>query len=196
MVNGAFFVPSGEGMEEIYDKASSTDPKSSALVDALTQNAGVLGDPRCGAPALPSPRELSPFARPLFLPPCSMAFVHARVGKVDRWCPRRRHVDGAGALRCRVSVGLSLISYWGWEISRETGPTGYLFAGAWARAGRFGLLVVRLLITRALLLTSSDGATGRRTVGPPCSPARFAAHRSARERFPADLAAPPLFSVQ
>ncbi|KAJ1295327.1 hypothetical protein BS78_01G215700 [Paspalum vaginatum] len=45
MVNGAFFVPSGEGMEDIYDKASSTDPKSSALVDALTQNAGVLGDP-------------------------------------------------------------------------------------------------------------------------------------------------------
>jgi len=46
MVNGAFFVPSGEGMEEIYDKASSTDPKSAAPVDALTQNAGVLGDPR------------------------------------------------------------------------------------------------------------------------------------------------------
>ncbi|KAG2537726.1 hypothetical protein PVAP13_9NG268573 [Panicum virgatum] len=46
MVNGAFFVPSGEGMEEIYDKASSTDPKSAALVDALTQNTGVLGDPR------------------------------------------------------------------------------------------------------------------------------------------------------
>ena len=87
MVNGAFFVPSGEGMEEIYDKASSTDPKSSALVDALTQNAGVLGDPRCGAPALPSPRELSPFARPLFLPSCSMAFVHARVGKVDGCVP-------------------------------------------------------------------------------------------------------------
>ena len=75
MVNGAFFVPSGEGMEEIYDKASSTDPKSSALVDALTQNAGVLGDPRCGAPALPSPRELSPFARPLFLPSCSMLWL-------------------------------------------------------------------------------------------------------------------------
>lgn len=46
MVNGAYFVPSGEGMEEIYEKASSTDPKSSALVDTLTQNAGVLGDPR------------------------------------------------------------------------------------------------------------------------------------------------------
>ncbi|XP_066341206.1 probable pectate lyase 5 isoform X1 [Miscanthus floridulus] len=46
MVNGAFFVPSGEGLEDIFDKASSTDPKSSALVDVLTQNAGVLGDLR------------------------------------------------------------------------------------------------------------------------------------------------------
>ncbi|KAL6643147.1 hypothetical protein ACP70R_021328 [Stipagrostis hirtigluma subsp. patula] len=46
MVNGAYFVPSGEGMEEIYEKATSIDPKSSALIDALTQNAGVLGDPR------------------------------------------------------------------------------------------------------------------------------------------------------
>lgn len=46
MVNGAFFVPSGEGLEDIYDKASSTDPKSAALVDKLTQNAGVLGEPR------------------------------------------------------------------------------------------------------------------------------------------------------
>ena len=46
MVNGAYFVPSGEGLEDIYGKASSTDPKSSALVDTLTQNAGVFGDPR------------------------------------------------------------------------------------------------------------------------------------------------------
>ncbi|VAH03984.1 unnamed protein product [Triticum turgidum subsp. durum] len=47
MVNGAFFVPSGEGMENIYDKASSgVDPKSSALVDQLTIGAGVLGGPR------------------------------------------------------------------------------------------------------------------------------------------------------
>uniref|UniRef100_A0A0D9XKB0 Pectate lyase n=1 Tax=Leersia perrieri TaxID=77586 RepID=A0A0D9XKB0_9ORYZ len=46
MVNGAFFVPSGEGLEDIYDKASSTDPKSSALVDQLTAGAGVLGGPR------------------------------------------------------------------------------------------------------------------------------------------------------
>uniref|UniRef100_A0A452YC29 Uncharacterized protein n=1 Tax=Aegilops tauschii subsp. strangulata TaxID=200361 RepID=A0A452YC29_AEGTS len=47
MVNGAFFVPSGEGMENIYDKASSgVDPKSSALVDQLTMGAGVLGGPR------------------------------------------------------------------------------------------------------------------------------------------------------
>jgi hypothetical protein len=28
MVNSAFFVPSGEGLEAIYEKASSTDPKS------------------------------------------------------------------------------------------------------------------------------------------------------------------------
>ncbi|KQJ96954.1 probable pectate lyase 5 [Brachypodium distachyon] len=46
MVNGAFFVPSGEGMEDIYQKASSIDPKSSALVDQLTIGAGVLGGPR------------------------------------------------------------------------------------------------------------------------------------------------------
>ncbi|KAG8088624.1 hypothetical protein GUJ93_ZPchr0010g10320 [Zizania palustris] len=46
MVNGAFFVPSGEELEAIYDKASSTDPKSSALVDQLTAGAGVLGGPR------------------------------------------------------------------------------------------------------------------------------------------------------
>uniref|UniRef100_A0ACD5ZZL2 Uncharacterized protein n=3 Tax=Avena sativa TaxID=4498 RepID=A0ACD5ZZL2_AVESA len=43
MVNGAFFVPSGEGMEAIY---SSVEPKSSALVDQLTMGAGVLGGPR------------------------------------------------------------------------------------------------------------------------------------------------------
>ena len=46
MVNGAFFVPSGEGMEAIYEKASSIDPKSAALVDQLTMGAGVLGGPR------------------------------------------------------------------------------------------------------------------------------------------------------
>ncbi|KAK1694579.1 hypothetical protein QYE76_011276 [Lolium multiflorum] len=46
MVNGAFFVPSGEGLEAIYDKASSVDPKSAALVDQLTMGAGVLGGPR------------------------------------------------------------------------------------------------------------------------------------------------------
>ena len=98
MVNGAFFVPSGEGMEEIYDKASSTDPKSAALVDALTQNTGVLGDPRYGAPALPSPRELSR-SRGLSsrLGSCSVAFVRARVGKGQGWCPRRRHIGAASA---------------------------------------------------------------------------------------------------
>ncbi|KAJ3690035.1 hypothetical protein LUZ61_019199 [Rhynchospora tenuis] len=48
MVNGAFFVPSGEGLEAKYAKASSTDPKSAAMIDQLTGNAGVFGDPRNG----------------------------------------------------------------------------------------------------------------------------------------------------
>jgi hypothetical protein len=46
MVNGAFFVPSGEGLETTYEKASSVEAKSAALVDMLTQNAGVLGERR------------------------------------------------------------------------------------------------------------------------------------------------------
>lgn len=46
MVNGAFFVPSGEGLEVRYAKAESVEPKSAALIDLLTMNAGVLGGPR------------------------------------------------------------------------------------------------------------------------------------------------------
>jgi pectate lyase len=46
MVNDAFFVPSGEGLEAKFAKASSTDPKSAAMIDQLTRNAGVFGDPR------------------------------------------------------------------------------------------------------------------------------------------------------
>ncbi|KAL0382703.1 UNVERIFIED_CONTAM: putative pectate lyase 13 [Sesamum calycinum] len=46
MVNGAFFVPSGEGLSMQYAKASSVEPKSAALIDQLTMNAGVLGGPR------------------------------------------------------------------------------------------------------------------------------------------------------
>ena len=46
MVNGAFFVPSGEGLDTQYTKASSVEPKSAGLVDHLTMNAGVLGGPR------------------------------------------------------------------------------------------------------------------------------------------------------
>ncbi|KAI3470511.1 hypothetical protein Pfo_027174 [Paulownia fortunei] len=46
MVNGAFFVPSGEGFSMQYAKASSVEPKSAALIDQLTMNAGVLGGPR------------------------------------------------------------------------------------------------------------------------------------------------------
>lgn len=46
MVNGAFFVPSGLGLSTQYAKASSVEPKSAALVDQLTMNAGVFGGPR------------------------------------------------------------------------------------------------------------------------------------------------------
>ncbi|KAK6933441.1 Pectate lyase [Dillenia turbinata] len=46
MVNGAFFVPSGEGLSAMYAKASSVEPKSAALIDQLTMNAGVFGSPR------------------------------------------------------------------------------------------------------------------------------------------------------
>ncbi|KAK9061291.1 hypothetical protein SSX86_018471 [Deinandra increscens subsp. villosa] len=46
MVNGAFFVPSGDGMSAIYAKASSYEPKSAALVTQLTKYAGVFGGPR------------------------------------------------------------------------------------------------------------------------------------------------------
>nr|XP_016453759.1 PREDICTED: probable pectate lyase 13 isoform X1 [Nicotiana tabacum] len=46
MVNGAFFVPSGEGLSNQYAKASSVEPKSAVLIDQLTLNAGVFGGPR------------------------------------------------------------------------------------------------------------------------------------------------------
>ncbi|GAV67646.1 Pec_lyase_C domain-containing protein [Cephalotus follicularis] len=44
MVNGAFFVPSGEGLSTQYAMASSVEPKSAALIDHLTMNAGVYGE--------------------------------------------------------------------------------------------------------------------------------------------------------
>ncbi|KAG6501799.1 hypothetical protein ZIOFF_041683 [Zingiber officinale] len=45
MANGAFFVASGAGagVEAKYAMAESVDPKSAALIDQLTMNAGVLG---------------------------------------------------------------------------------------------------------------------------------------------------------
>lgn len=46
MVNGAFFVPSGAGMNMQYARAFSTEPKSASLVSQLTANAGVLGGQR------------------------------------------------------------------------------------------------------------------------------------------------------
>lgn len=47
MVNGAFFVPSGAGLEVQYAKASSVPPMSAYLINQLTRHAGVLvGAPR------------------------------------------------------------------------------------------------------------------------------------------------------
>lgn len=46
LVNGAFFVPSGEGLGALYAKASSVEPKSAALIEQLTINAGVFGGAR------------------------------------------------------------------------------------------------------------------------------------------------------
>ncbi|CAN4105298.1 unnamed protein product [Withania somnifera] len=46
MVNGAFFVPSGQGNSNQYAKTYSVDPKSAILINQLTANAGVLGGPR------------------------------------------------------------------------------------------------------------------------------------------------------
>lgn len=43
LVNGAFFVASGEGLELKYEKAYSVEPKSAGLIDQLTMNSGVLG---------------------------------------------------------------------------------------------------------------------------------------------------------
>ncbi|KAL8235847.1 hypothetical protein R6Q59_016928 [Mikania micrantha] len=46
MENGAFFVPSGQSLNTMYARATSVDPKSAFLVDQLTMNAGVFGEPR------------------------------------------------------------------------------------------------------------------------------------------------------
>ncbi|XP_071713659.1 probable pectate lyase 5 [Rutidosis leptorrhynchoides] len=46
MENGAFFVPSGAGSNEMYAKATSVNAKSAYFVDQLTMNAGVFGAPR------------------------------------------------------------------------------------------------------------------------------------------------------
>ncbi|KAB2098240.1 hypothetical protein ES319_A01G225500v1 [Gossypium barbadense] len=43
MVNGAYFVASGEGVEFKYEKAYSVEPKSAVLIDQLTMHSGVLG---------------------------------------------------------------------------------------------------------------------------------------------------------
>ncbi|CAH9130028.1 unnamed protein product [Cuscuta epithymum] len=45
LVNGAFFVPSGDGLSNEYTKASSFDPHSVLFIGQLTGNAGVLPAP-------------------------------------------------------------------------------------------------------------------------------------------------------
>ncbi|KAF8021609.1 hypothetical protein BT93_G1914 [Corymbia citriodora subsp. variegata] len=55
MVNGAFFVPSGVGLSAQYSKASSLEPKSAGLINQLTMNAGVFGDPRDNSAGTSSP---------------------------------------------------------------------------------------------------------------------------------------------
>lgn len=44
--NGAYFVPSGQGLSNQYTKAASVEAKSAAMIDQLTSTAGVLGGPR------------------------------------------------------------------------------------------------------------------------------------------------------
>ncbi|KAK9284086.1 hypothetical protein L1049_012346 [Liquidambar formosana] len=55
MVNGAFFVPSGEGLGAQYAQASSVEPKSAALINQLTMTAGVFGAPRDGSVGISYP---------------------------------------------------------------------------------------------------------------------------------------------
>lgn len=43
MVNGAFFVASGAGVEVKYERAFSVEPKSAELIEQLTWHSGVLG---------------------------------------------------------------------------------------------------------------------------------------------------------
>ncbi|CAN7069720.1 unnamed protein product [Brassica rapa subsp. trilocularis] len=45
MVNGAFFVPSGDGVSPAYARATSLQAKAAGFIDQLTVNAGVFGDP-------------------------------------------------------------------------------------------------------------------------------------------------------
>ncbi|XP_043705429.1 probable pectate lyase 5 [Telopea speciosissima] len=50
LVNGAFFVPSGDGAGVKYALASSTEPKSPMMIDQLTMNAGVISGPTVPTP--------------------------------------------------------------------------------------------------------------------------------------------------
>lgn len=70
MVNGAFFVPSGAGVNEMYAKATSIDAKSAYIIDQLTMNAGVFGEQRYMSPIhyeTEFETNLSIFSYPLFI---------------------------------------------------------------------------------------------------------------------------------
>lgn len=43
LVNGAFFIPSGEGASASYANASSLPAKPASMVDSITSSAGALG---------------------------------------------------------------------------------------------------------------------------------------------------------
>lgn len=58
MLNGAFFVASGEGLTEQYVKASSVEPKTAQFIDRLTYNVGVFGD--SPLPPFPGANNLNP----------------------------------------------------------------------------------------------------------------------------------------
>ncbi|KAK6156330.1 hypothetical protein DH2020_010578 [Rehmannia glutinosa] len=82
MVNGAFFVPSGEGASSLqYSKASSVEPKSATLIDQLTMNAGVLGGP---SPWMWANSPLGPLESQLIASACVLVLLE---GTIALACP-------------------------------------------------------------------------------------------------------------
>lgn len=55
MLNGAYFIPSGDGLGTKYTMASSLEPRSAEHIDLLTMNAGVFGDNNKDRGSVPTP---------------------------------------------------------------------------------------------------------------------------------------------